>query len=225
MGKILMVFTSVSKYPDGSPTGWYLPEAAHPYEKFIAAGHAVDLVSISGTTTCDPSSIEATKEDASCVKFLAEVKTEVLPALATVDVLTYDCIFFVGGFGTMWDFPQSPAVQAAILKLWTAGKIVAAVCHGPCALMNVVVDGEPLVKGKEVTAFTNAEENVMNKYDAVSKPTGPGSCEDVLGGLGATFKDGGVFKPMVCVAGNLYTGQNPPSAGPLADEINKALAA
>lgn len=91
--------------------------------------------------------------------------------------------------------------------------------------MNVKMDdGSYLVAGKEVTAFTNGEEVAVSKLDVVSKPSGPGSCEDILGPVcGATFKDGGVFQANVCVSGNLFTGQNPPSAGPLAEAIIKHL--
>lgn len=220
--KILMVMTSVDKFPDGSATGWYLPEAAHPYYKFVEAGYECTFVSINGIATCDPSSIEATKEDAECVKFDVNVGTG---KLSDTDVSAFDAIFFVGGFGTMWDFPDDPAVQAAIKSVYAAGKPVAAVCHGPICFKNIDIDGVPLVKGKDVTGFTNGEENAVSKYDVVSAPSGPGSCEDVLKGLGANFKDGGVFQPMVCVAGNLFTGQNPPSAGPLATAVINALEA
>jgi len=226
--KVLMVLTSVDKFPDGSATGWYLPEAAHPYYKFIEAGYSVVFCSISGTAVVDPSSISATKEDAECVKFMADeslVKaTSSHAKLSEVDASGFDVVFFVGGFGTMWDFPESAAVQETIKQAWAQGKVVAAVCHGPCALFNVTLDdGTYLVAGKDVTAFTNGEENAMSKYDVVSTPSGPGSCEDVLSQRGATFHDGGVFQPKVCVSGNLFTGQNPPSAGPLAAAIVAAL--
>lgn len=104
MPSVLMVLTSVEKFPDGSPTGWYLPEAAHPYYKFKEAGYDVTWASIGGTALCDPSSIDATKEDAECVKFAAEemAKTTNQAKLADVDASTYDVLFFVGGFGTMW---------------------------------------------------------------------------------------------------------------------------
>jgi len=214
------------------PTGWYLPEAAHPYYKFVEAGAKVTFCSISGTALCDPSSIEFAKDDEICTKFYADeslkAQTSKQPKLADMTVTDFDVLFFVGGFGTMWDFPDSPDVLAAIKTMYaTEGKIVAAVCHGPCCFFNAKLeDGTPLVKGKEVTGFTNGEENYCSRYETVSKPTGPGSCEDVFGELGAKYQDGGVFKEKVCVGepGKLYTGQNPPSAGPLATEILKALA-
>ena len=85
-------------------------------------------------------------------------------------------------------------------------------------------DGSYLVSGKNLTGFTNGEENAVSKYEVVSEPSGPGSCQDLLSERGANFSDGGVFQPNVVVDGNLLTGQNPPSAAPLADAINKMLA-
>ena len=224
--KILIVLTSVDKYPDGSPTGWYAPEAIHPYNRFKAAGHEVTFASISGTATCDPSSLPGDEE---CVSFKADpslwAMTEKQVKVDEVDATDFDAVLFAGGFGTMWDYPSSEASQALIRSMYESGKVVSAVCHGPIVFGNVKLsDGSDLVAGKQVTGFTNGEENAVQKYEVVSAPSGPGSCEDVLNAKGATFVDGGVFPPNVVVAGQLITGQNPPSAGPLADAINKALA-
>uniref|UniRef100_A0A7S3JZG6 DJ-1/PfpI domain-containing protein n=1 Tax=Aureoumbra lagunensis TaxID=44058 RepID=A0A7S3JZG6_9STRA len=227
--KILMVLTSVDSYPDGSKTGWYLPEAAHPYYKFVEAGHEVTWCSMTGKAYCDPSSIEAMKEDVECVKFLADpllkAATESQAKFTDIDYMTFDCIFVVGGFGVLWDIANDTTIKAALKEMYVAGKVVAAVCHGPACFFDLILDdGTPLVAGKQITAFTNDEENAVGKYEIVSKPSGPGSCEDNLKALGCTFVDGGVFQPQVCVAGNLFTGQNPPSAGPLAEAVIKVLA-
>jgi putative intracellular protease/amidase len=224
MPKVLLVLTSVDKYPDGSPTGWYLPEAAHPYMKFKQAGFDIEWASITGTATCDPSSIDASKDDKECMDFIKEaIAGASQTKLDDVDTGAYDAVLFVGGFGTMWDFPESAACEKVIKAMYAAGKVVAAVCHGPIVFKNIEVDGVHILKGKEVTGFTNAEENAMGKYAVVSEPSGPGSCEDVLAAKGALFKDGGVFEANVCIAGNIYTGQNPPSAGPLAEAVVAAL--
>merc|ERR1712070_499689 len=225
--KVLIVLTSVDKYPDGSPTGWCLPEAVHPYYKFVEAGCDVEFASISGKATCDPSSIDASKEDKPCMDFWndAELKatTESAKKLADCDAAAYDAVLFAGGFGVMWDFPESSEAQALIKAVYGAGKPIGAVCHGPIVFANVEIDGVPLLQGKECTGFTNGEENAVSKYDVVSKPSGPGSCEDLMSEKGGIFKDGGVFQPNVCTAGNLFTGQNPPSAGPIAEAMIAAL--
>lgn len=220
-GKVLIVLTSVDKYPDGSATGWYAPEAIHPYNKFKAAGYEVQFASITGKATCDPSSLPGDEE---CVAFWGDealkASTETNAKLEDCNAADYAAVLFAGGFGVMWDFPTSEVAQKMILATYEAGKPIAAVCHGPIVFKNVkLADGSFLVAGKEVTGFTNAEEVAVGKTDVVAVPSGPGSCEDALTAVGAKFKDGGVFQPNVCIAGNLITGQNPPSAGPIAEAI------
>eukprot|EP00965_Chrysotila_dentata_P123159 4071153-Pleurochrysis_carterae.AAC.1 len=120
--KVLLVLTSVDKYPDGSPTGWYLPEAVHPYQKFVDAGFEVEWASITGTASCDPSSIDASKEDKICMDFWNDAKmkalTEKQMRLADADPAAYDAVFFAGGFGVMWDFPESKAAQDIIKTMY-----------------------------------------------------------------------------------------------------------
>ncbi|KAL3927190.1 MAG: hypothetical protein SGPRY_002939, partial [Prymnesium sp.] len=214
-------------YPDGSPTGWYLPEAAHPYARFIEKGVDVEFASIDGTASCDPSSIEASQDDVDSMKFWNDpslrAQTEKNKKLSDCKHEDYQAVFFAGGFGVMWDFPESEAAIKLISAMLEAKKPVAAVCHGPIVFKNVKdAQGFSVLAGKQCTGFTNAEERAMSKYEVVSEPSGPGSCEDVLGKLG-TFKDGGTFQPNVCVADFILTGQNPPSAGPLAEAVVAAI--
>lgn len=228
--KVLLVCTSVDKFPDGSPTGWYLPEAAHPYQVFVDAGLQVTWASIAGgEAPCDPGSVDASAEDAESMAFWndKDLVARTSGATAKLDEMKaddFDAVLFAGGFGTMWDFPDSEAAQKLVVAMFEAGKPTAAVCHGPIVFKNVKLsDGSVLVEGKEVTGFTNAEEAAVGKTEVVAVPSGPGSCEDALSAAGATFKDGGVFQANVCIAGALMTGQNPPSAKPLAEAIVAAL--
>ena len=223
--RVLIVLTSVSKFPDGSPTGWYAPEAIHPYNKFREAGFEVEFASIAGEATCDPSSLPGDGEVQAFMGNPAlKALTETPKKIGDCDPAKCDAVLFAGGFGVMWDFPNSLEAQRFIVSMYEAGKPTGAVCHGPIVFKNVTLsDGSKLVAGKEVTAFSNAEENAMSKYEVVSEPSGPGSCEDALTTAGATFKDGGVFKVNVCVAGNLFTGQNPPSAAAIAEAMVNAL--
>lgn len=102
--------------------------------------------------------------------------------------------------------------------MWEAGKIVAAVCHGPIALLNAKLsDDSLLIAGKSYTAFTNAEENAMGKYDVVA--TTPGTCQEAMTAVGGIFKPAGPWASNVVIDGNLFTGQNPQSAGDLAQAI------
>ena len=84
------------------------------------------------------------------------------------DVSAFDAVFFAGGFGTMWDFPDDADVQRIAKTLYEGGKVVSAVCHGPCALVNVTLsDGSSLCAGKSVAAFTNQEEDQVSRRDKV----------------------------------------------------------
>lgn len=218
--RILMVLTSNDKLGEtGEQTGWYLPEVAHPHWIFVKAGYKLTYASIQGgVAPIDEGSIEASKDEESQNFFNDEecmkLTRETIP-IAEAKAEDYDCIFYAGGFGTMWDFPDS--VESATLagQIYDNGGVVAAVCHGPCALVNVKTkDGELLVKGKKVTAFTNAEEDAVKRREVV-----PWTCEDKLAEIGAEFVDGGAWQPSVQISDRLMTGQNPQSASPLAEKI------
>eukprot|EP00966_Prymnesium_polylepis_P057034 1320983-Prymnesium_polylepis.1 len=128
--KVLIVLTSVDRFPDGSATGWYLPEAAHPYFKFKAAGIDVEWASITGTATCDPGSVDASQDDAESMAFWegAAIKAQTGSSKKLEDCkeADYDAVFFAGGFGTMWDFAESEAASKIITETLAANKPVAA---------------------------------------------------------------------------------------------------
>ena len=114
----------------------------------------------------------------------------------------YDCIFFAGGFGTMWDFPDDKDVQRLTREMYESKKIVAAVCHGPVALLNVVLsNGTHLVKGHDIAVFTNEEEDAMQRRTIV-----PFTCEDKLKENGGFHKAAENFKPCVAISGRICTG-------------------
>jgi putative intracellular protease/amidase len=95
--------------------------------------------------------------------------------LSEVDVLDYDAIFFPGGLGPMVDIANNPDVKQAVARAWNGGKIVAAVCHGPAALLGVTLeDGSPLVSGRKLTSFSNDEEAGYAQADV------PFNLEDAL---------------------------------------------
>src|SRR6266436_9319166 len=81
--------------------------------------------------------------------------------LADVRAADYDSVFYVGGHGPLWDLAESPVSIALIESFYEVGKPVALVCHSPGVLRHVTYAGEPLVKGKRVTGFTNGEEEEM----------------------------------------------------------------
>jgi len=223
--KVLLVLTSHDKLGStDKPTGWYLPECAHPYAVFKEAGFEMTFASPKGgLAPVDPGSIDASKEDAVAMDFQNGEETQKLVAntvlLKDMKGGDFDAVFYVGGFGTMWDFPDDPDVQRIAAEVYDKGGIVSAVCHGPIALINVkLADGSLLVAGKEVTAFTNDEEVAVSCKEIV-----PYTCEDKFKEIGPKFSDGGVFQANVKVDGRLITGQNPPSADPCAKAVVSAM--
>jgi len=227
MPKVLMIYTSHSKLGDtDEKTGWYLPEAAHPYAEFTKAGLEVEMASPKGgEAPLDASSVDASKDDAVSMAFNDDPKLSALwkstKKLADCKSSDYAAIFVVGGFGVMWDLPDDKDMIRLAEETYAAGHVVSAVCHGPAAFVNVKgPDGELLAKGKKVSAFTNAEEDAVSRRDIV-----PFTNEDKYKSIGATFVDGGVFQEQVSVNENFITGQNPPSAGPTALAVIDAIKA
>ena len=142
-----------------------------------------------------------------------------MPAVETLDAAAYDAVFLCGGHGTMWDFRESPAIRRLVETIDRRGALISAVCHGPAGLLSALgQDGRPLVEGRRVTGFTNAEEAAVDLTDAV-----PYLLETALRRLGARFEAGANFQPKVVRDGNLITGQNPASAGPMADLVTAVL--
>ncbi len=221
--KILIVLTSHGQLGDtGRTTGYYVPEAAHPWHVFTAAGYEVDLVSPQGGTppqdgldTSDPVQ-RAFLDDAAVSAQLAAT-----PRPEDLDPADYRAIFYAGGHGAMWDFPDNTALAHLARGIYEAGGVVAALCHGPAGLVNVTLsDGEYLVDGRNVAAFTNAEEAAVGLTGIV-----PFLLETALEDRGAKHTGAGNFALHVVTDGRLVTGQNPASATGTAEAVVAALAA
>ncbi|KAK7057615.1 class I glutamine amidotransferase-like protein [Favolaschia claudopus] len=224
MPSVLFVFTSAAKTLTGLPTGWYLPEAAHPY--YVLAPHAtIDFASPKGPNPpIDESSIKLFEDDADSVKFLNDetVKAKLASAkrLTEVDAKDYDAIFYIGGHGPVIDLAVDPANIELANKFLRSGKIVSAVCHGLAALVGVIdAEGKSIFAGKNVTGFSNQEEEILGKAKDL-----PFLTEDRIISLGGKYSKADTpYDPKVIVDGKLLTGQNPSSSGPLGQEILKAL--
>jgi putative intracellular protease/amidase len=218
---ILVVLTSHDRLGDtGRATGFYLPEAAHPWEVFRAAGYQVDLVSpeggqppIDGRDDKDPVQ-QAFLADPEMQAKLADTKRP-----DQVDPAHYDAILYAGGHGTMWDFPGNEQLAKLGRDIYEVGGVVAAVCHGPAGLLDITLsDGHPLVEGHEVAAFTNEEEAAAGLTDVV-----PFLLQDALVARGAHHTAAPRFRPHVVVDGRLVTGQNPASARGVGEAVVKVL--
>ncbi|GAB4553977.1 MAG: type 1 glutamine amidotransferase domain-containing protein [Phycisphaerales bacterium] len=220
--RVLLVMTNSGTMDDGKPTGLWLAEAAHPYAVFAEAGFAVTLASpAGGAVPIDARSlgdIDAESRDFLNRYGMGDTITHTL-SLASADASSYDVIFFAGGHGTMFDFPNERSVKAAAEAIYAKGGIVGAVCHGPAALVQVnAPNGEPIVAGKRVTGFTNDEEAAVDLVEEM-----PFLLETRLREQGGDFVGAQNFEANVVVDGRLVTGQNPASARGAAEAIVELL--
>jgi putative intracellular protease/amidase len=226
MKKILMVLTSHDQLGDtGNKTGFWLEEFAAPYYAFKDAGAAITLASpLGGQPPLDPKSdtedaqTDATrrfKKDADAQAVLAS--THLLKEVSADD---FDAVFYPGGHGPLWDLAEDAHSIALIESMLKAGKPVAAVCHAPAALRHPKINGGvSVVKGKNVTGFTNTEEEAVGLTQVV-----PFLLEDMLTQNGGTYSKAADWHPYVVTDGLLITGQNPASSEPAAQALLKALA-
>ena len=219
--KILIVLTSHGDLGGIGKTGFYVSEAAYPWHVFSQAGHLVDLASPQGG---EPPQDGADLSDPIQKAFLgdAEMSRKLADTLRPeeVDARNYAAIFYAGGHGTMWDFPDDTGLAGIARDIYEAGGVVAAVCHGPAALVNLTVsDGSYLVAGKEVSAFTNEEEAAVGLTTVV-----PFLLQTALEERGAKYVGGPNFQPQVSVSGRLVTGQKPASARQVSEQVVEVLA-
>jgi len=223
--KVLIVLTSHDQLGNtGKKTGFWLEELAAPFYAFKEAGAEMTLASPKGgQPPLDPKSDEPSFQTELTRRFKAdEAATAQLANTVRLDSVKqadFDTVFYPGGHGPMWDLAEDPNSIELIESFIAAGKTIALVCHAPGALHRVKKpDGTPFVAGRNVTGFTNGEEEGVGLTKVV-----PFLVEDELLSLGATFskvKDWGVH---TVTDGQLITGQNPASSGPTAIVLINAL--
>ncbi|MEI5100858.1 type 1 glutamine amidotransferase domain-containing protein [Streptomyces sp. PmtG] len=230
MAKILLVVTgsAVWTLADGTahPSGYWAEEVSAPFEAFTGAGHEVVVATPGGVPApMDPASLapEANggQENADAIAAsLARVPGLDAPvALEDVRLDEYAAVFYPGGHGPMEDLAVNAASGALLAGALASGRPLGIVCHGPAALLaTALLDSASPFAGYRVTAFTNAEETQAGFAERA-----PWLLQDRLVALGVDFQEGTPWAPHVVVDRNLYTGQNPASAAPLAAEIVKAL--
>lgn len=207
-------------------TGLWLGEFTEPYYVFVGAGYDVTLASPSGgEPPLDPMSMWTEHLTGANRRFNkdpeAQAKFKDTARLETVDHTRFDALFIPGGHGPMWDLAHDAHSGKIIVDLLVSGKPVAAVCHGPAALLKAAEMQPGLLKGRRLTAFSNTEEHLALLANKV-----PYKLEDRLKGFGAHFHKALLpFMPCVEADGLLITGQNPLSAGPTARALLKVLEA
>jgi putative intracellular protease/amidase len=224
--KILLVLTSHNVLGDtGKPTGFWLEEFTAPYYAFTDAGAGVTVASPKGgQPPIDPKSDDPDNQTDTMQRFKKDAATQKVLAnsvkLADIKADDYDTIFYAGGHGPMWDLTNDKKSISLIEDFYNAGKPVAAVCHGPCVLLKATFEGQPLVKGKRVTSFTNDEEEAVGLTKVM-----PFLVEDELKRLGGHFEKVENWAVLTITDGRLITGQNPASSGPTARALLKLLQA
>lgn len=214
---VLMVVTSADRLLNGRETGVWLEEFAVPYEILTKAGFDVVVSSPKGgPIPLDPHSLDA--ESKAKWTMAQEILKNSAP-LANVQSEDFMAVFLPGGHGTMIDFPNDAELKRILHGFATDHKIIAAVCHGPAGLVGAKdANGSPLVAGKRITSFTDAEETAIGLEKAV-----PFLLETKLHAEGANFIAGSNWASHVEVDDNLVTGQNPASSGAVANAIVKLL--
>lgn len=221
MKKILIALTSHGQLGNtGRKTGFYLPEAAHPYALFTKADYEVDFVSpsggeppVDGVNLDDP--LQKAFWDDPVVR--AKLQTTLRPE--EVKPGDYAAILYAGGHGVMWDFPDNERLAKIGASIYEQNGVVAAVCHGPAGLVNIKLsNGSYLVDGKTVSTFTNEEEAAAGLTEVV-----PFLLESKLRERGAKITKTANFQAHTATSDRLVTGQNPASATPVAEQMLKVL--
>lgn len=225
MKHVLFVLTSHARLGNtGKATGVFLEELAVPYWYLLDRGHAVRFASIAGgEAPIDPGSREPSQLSPAVERLLAD--EQVMAALRetsavdTCSIDDFDALYLPGGHGTMWDLPSSEGLARLVGNAFDAGRVVAAVCHGPAGLVGAkLADGKPLVAGRRMAGFTDAEERAVGLSEVV-----PFLLEHRLRELGADVVVAPNFTSNVVRDGRLVTGQNPQSSEALAVALAAAL--
>jgi len=222
--KILMVLTSHDQLGNtGLKTGLWLEEFAAPYFVFRDAGVELTLASPKGgQPPVDPKSDEPGNQTPAMTRFKQDERAKKefsqTVKLAGVKSEDFDTVFYPGGHGPMWDLAESADSIALLESFYNSGKPIALVCHAPGVLRHVKYQGQPLVKGKRVTGFTDAEEEEVQLTKVV-----PFLVEDELKRLGGLFEKVANWQVFTVVDGRLITGQNPASSTAGAQALLKLM--
>ncbi|CAG8863762.1 hypothetical protein PS627_00700 [Pseudomonas fluorescens] len=222
--KFLVVLTNTAKYPTiKRATGLWLGEAVHFVDEVEKAGHGVDYVSPDGGyVPVDPHSLQLAADidwqwyaDKTFMDRLGDTMSP-----GKVKAADYCAIYYTGGHGVIWDFPDNHALQELARQIFEQGGVISAVCHGAVGLLNIKLsDHSLLVRDRLVTGFSNIEEKLAELDKVV-----PYLTENELvarGGLYAKAEE--PWAPFAVADGRLVTGQNPASARLVAQKVLQTL--
>ncbi len=215
MKKVLILLTNHATLGHGprhtlEPNGTYAPELTHTLNEMLNAGLDYDLVSIKGG--CVPLYGTDIEGDAINHHVLSGSNFQIrinntIPA-SQIDIFDYSAIFYPGGFGLLYDLAINPFVANLSAQLYDNGGVIAAVCHGPAALLPITLrNGEKLLADKVVTGFTRAEEIAFGTIDKI-----PFVLERALRHEAKRYISVQPWDEFIIQYDRLITGQNPASA-------------
>lgn len=197
-----------------------------PNRALKAAGHEIVVATPRGVVPpVDRASLaaevnggqEKADDIARALEEMTELRTPV--KLAEVELDDFAAVFYPGGHGPMEDLAVDADSGRLLVAALDSGKPLAVVCHGPAALLAADrADGANAFAGYRATAFTNEEEGQAGFAERTKW-----LLQDRLTAAGVDIEAGEPWAPHVVTDRNLITGQNPASAGPVAEELLKKL--
>jgi putative intracellular protease/amidase len=220
--RVLFILTSCTTMgTSGRPTGFHLGETVEPWRILEQAGFDIDVATTSGRAS---NPIGYDRENPDHEAFLADAgirhKIENPLTPSRINPGIYSAVYFVGGHGAMWDFPSDDDLKNITRIVYEDGGVVAAICHGQAALVNVKKsDGMHLVAGRKLTSFSHEGEIERGLEKIV-----PFSLHHALEARGAHHTSVTGRAPHVVTDGRLITGQNPASAAGLGHQLVQAVA-
>lgn len=225
MKKVLFILTSHDELGNtGEKTGFWIEEFASPYYFLKDKGVEITLASPKGgQPPIDPKSTDPSASTPATERFNEDKETQAILAktlvLAEISQADYDAVFFPGGHGPLWDLAEDKTTIALIESFYINNKPVAAVCHAPAIFKHTKNEtGDPLVKGKKVTGFSNTEEAAVQLTDVV-----PFLVEDMLAKNGGDYSKKEDWAAYALEDGLLITGQNPASSELVAELLFEKL--
>ncbi len=216
----------------GGAVGFWASELIHPYAEFTKAGCQVTIASPNGgkvefDSFSDPRDASGySKDDVLSLEYINRPEfmklLENTPAIASLDMSTFDAIVVGGGQSPMFTFRQNKTLIQLFENFYVTGKPTAALCHGTCVLLEAKLsDGKYLIQGKTITGFANSEEDYADRV--VGQKVMPFRIEDEAKKLGANFVTKEAFAPQAVRDGNLITGQQQNSGTETAKLVLAAL--
>ncbi len=213
LNSLIIIMSNSELDGNTNSTGVWLKDIADPYFIFKDAGEVITVASLNGGQIFpDKISLSNAVASESSLRFQQDAQamyhlTHSLP-LNELKAVDFDLVFVAGGYKAMWDFVDNKELKQLLEDFNRENKPIGLVGHGVVALVSLTKDnGESLVKGRKLTAFSNSEEK-----SAYPNAEPDFYLQSKLISLGALYSKGPDFASYVVADGNIITGQNPASS-------------